>query len=79
MKSSRLKRVARFAVPMLTAGNFFLDWLNPLGIVDWVLYFIPLLLSFYASDRFSGFRQAGCGGGASLSISGCPSANPADR
>jgi len=53
MKTSRLKRAVRFAIPVLTAGIFFMDWLTPLGIVDWVLYFIPLLLSFYASARFS--------------------------
>jgi hypothetical protein len=43
----------RIAIPVLTAGIFFLDWLTPVAVVDWVLYFIPLLLSFYTSARFS--------------------------
>ena len=34
------------AIPVLAAGIFVLDLLTPLGVVDWVLYFIPLLLSF---------------------------------
>ena len=51
--ASQIRRLVRFAIPVLTAGIFFLDWLTPLGVVDWVLYFIPLLLSFYAGARFS--------------------------
>jgi len=53
MKKSRIRKVASIAIPVLTAGFFFLHWLTPVGVVDWVLYFIPLLLSFYASARFS--------------------------
>lgn len=58
MKSSPIKRIVRFAIPVMTVGIFLLDWATPLGIVDWVLYFIPLLLSFYASERFSAVRLA---------------------
>jgi len=52
MKTSRFRKIVPVAIPVLTAGIFFLDWLTPLGVVDWVLYFIPLLLSFYAGNRF---------------------------
>ena len=52
MKSPRIKRVARFAIPVMTGGIFILDWLTPMGIVDWVLYFIPLLLSFMPAAAF---------------------------
>jgi PAS domain S-box-containing protein len=48
-----MRRISLFAIPILTAGILFLDFLTPLGVVDWVLYFIPMLLSFYAGNRLS--------------------------
>jgi PAS domain S-box-containing protein len=53
MNSSQIKRVGRFAVPVFTVGIFVIDWMTPLGVADWVLYFIPLLVSFYCGGRFS--------------------------
>jgi PAS domain S-box-containing protein len=54
----RISRIAPVAIPALAIGIFALDLLTPRGVVDWVLYFVPLLLSFYGNGRFSPFRLA---------------------
>src|ERR1035437_2754239 len=51
MTSARLKTVALVAIPVFAIGGFVLDWVSPLGITDWVWYFIPLLLSVYVGGR----------------------------
>jgi PAS domain S-box-containing protein len=56
--SPRLRKVVPVAIPALTAGIFMLDLLTPQGVVDWVFYFIPLLLSFYGGGPFSPFLLA---------------------
>ncbi len=47
----RTRRIVLLAIPVLAAGLFMLDWFTPVGVMDWVLYLIPLLLSFYAARR----------------------------
>jgi PAS domain S-box-containing protein len=51
MTSARLKTVALVAIPVFAIGGFVLDLASPLGISDWVWYFIPLLLSAYVGGR----------------------------
>jgi len=52
MASTRFRTVALVAIPVIAIGRVFvLDLFNPLGISDWVWYFIPLLLSVYVSGR----------------------------
>lgn len=51
MLTPRIRHLIALLVPVLTAGILLLDWMTPLGVADWVLYFIPLLLSFYAHTR----------------------------
>jgi PAS domain S-box-containing protein len=58
MIPSRLRKFIPIAILALAAGIFFLDFLTPVGVADWVLYFIPLLLSFYARGRFSPYLLA---------------------
>jgi len=58
MTSPRNRRIARFAIPVLTAGIFCFDCLTSREIVAWGLYFIPLLLSFYAGACFSPIKLA---------------------
>ena len=51
MTAARLKTVALLAIPVFAIGGFVLDLFTPLGISDWVWYFIPLLLSVYVGGR----------------------------
>jgi PAS domain S-box-containing protein len=51
MISPRTRSILLLAIPVLAAGLFMLDWFTPLGLMDWVLYIIPLMLSFYAARR----------------------------
>lgn len=51
MNSTRIRKYVPIAIPVLAAGIFLLDLLTPVGVNDWVLYFIPLLLSFYGGRR----------------------------
>ena len=55
MVSSHIRRAVPVAIPLVTAGVFVLDLVTPVGVADWVLYFIPLLLAFYANSRYSPF------------------------
>jgi PAS domain S-box-containing protein len=52
MTSARLRKVGFLAIPVFAMGGFVLDLFSPLGISDWVCYFIPLLLSVYVGGRF---------------------------
>ena len=52
MTSARLRKVGFLAIPVFAIGGFVLDLFTPLGISDWVCYFIPLLLSVYVGGRF---------------------------
>jgi nitrogen fixation negative regulator NifL len=58
MTSARLRKIARVAIPVLAIGGFVLDLFTPLGISDWVWYFIPLLLSVYVGRRLLPFLLA---------------------
>ena len=51
MTSTRFRTVALVAIPVFAIGEFVLDLKSPLGISDWVWYFIPLLLSVYVGGR----------------------------
>jgi nitrogen fixation negative regulator NifL len=58
MTSARLRKIARVAIPVFAIGGFVLDLFTPLGISDWVWYFIPLLLSVYVGSRLLPFLLA---------------------
>jgi PAS domain-containing protein len=58
MTSARLRKIARVAIPVFAIGGFVLDLFTPLGISDWVWYFIPLLLSVYVGRRLLPFLLA---------------------
>ena len=58
MTSARLRKIARLAIPAFAIGEFVLDLFTPLGISDWVWYFIPLLLSVYVGRRLLPFLLA---------------------
>jgi len=45
------KTVVYAVISFLAAVGVFLDVITPLGITDWVWYFIPLLLSVYIGSR----------------------------
>src|SRR5208283_4493555 len=51
MTSARLRTVVLVAIPVIAIGEFVLDLTSPLGISDWVWYFIPLLLSVYVGGQ----------------------------
>ena len=51
MTAARLRTVALVAIPVFAIGGVVLDLASPLGISDWVYYFIPLLLSVYVGGR----------------------------
>ncbi len=58
MISSRIRQIVPFAIPALIIGIFIFDCFTPQGEADWVLYFIPLLLSHYGNRQFSPFLMA---------------------
>ena len=47
------------AIFVMAVGEFFFDWWTPLGVSDWVVYFIPLLFSAYVGSRNFPFLLAG--------------------
>ena len=47
------------AIFVIAAGEFMLDLATPLGVSDWLLYFIPLLLSSYVGSRHFPYLLAG--------------------
>ena len=47
------------AIFVIAGGEFLLDLATPLGISDWVWYFIPLLLSIYVGSRLLPYLLAG--------------------
>jgi PAS domain S-box-containing protein len=51
MTSKQHKTVVFAVIPFLAAGGVILDFFTPLGVADWVWYFIPLLLSVYVGGR----------------------------
>ena len=59
MNFFRIRRFVPVAIPLSAAGIFLLDLSTPAGEAPWVLYFIPLVLSFYSGGRFSPFLLAG--------------------
>ena len=58
MTVARPRTVALLAIPGFAIGGFVLDLFTPLGISDWVWYFIPLLLSVYVGGRLLPFLLA---------------------
>ncbi len=51
MTSKQHKMVVFAAISILAVTGLVLDLLTPLGVADWVWYFIPLLLSVYVGGR----------------------------
>jgi len=47
------KTIVYAVIPFLAAAGVVLDLIMPLGVADWVLYFVPLLLSVYVGRRSS--------------------------
>ncbi|MGO8838083.1 MAG: PAS domain S-box protein [Limisphaerales bacterium] len=58
MKATRLRGVVYLAIPILAGGIFAAGLFTPLGIVNCVWYFIPLLLSVYVGGRVLPFVLA---------------------
>jgi PAS domain S-box-containing protein len=57
--TSRQKKIAVFvAIPPLAAIGVVLDLFTPLGVANWVWYFIPLLLSVYVGNRYFSYLLA---------------------
>ncbi|MBI3357113.1 MAG: PAS domain S-box protein, partial [Nitrospirae bacterium] len=52
-------RVAPWAIPVLIIGIFGIDLLTPLVWADWLLYFIPLVLSWQSHRVYTPYRLAG--------------------
>ena len=52
MTFKQQKTLVYVAIPVLAAAGVVLDLITPLGIADWIWYFIPLLLSVYVGGRF---------------------------
>ncbi len=44
-------RLVTGIIVAMTAGIFLLDLLEPLGVYDWALYFIPLFFTFWLKGR----------------------------
>ena len=51
MTPRQKKGIVFAAIPSLAAAGIVLDLFTPLGVADWVWYFIPLLLSVYVGGR----------------------------
>ncbi len=51
MTTRQHKTVVFAVIPFFAAGGIILDFFTPLGVADWVWYFIPLLLSVYVGGR----------------------------
>ena len=51
MTTRQHKTVVYAVIPFLAAGGVVLDFFMPLGVADWVWYFVPLLLSIYVGGR----------------------------
>ena len=51
MRKVAHKKILFLAIFVLAGGEFLMDIITPLGVADWVFYFIPLLLSVYVGDR----------------------------
>ena len=58
MTSRQQKTVVFVAMPALAAVGMVLDFMTPLGVADWVWYFIPLLLSVYVGGRYFSYLPA---------------------
>ena len=58
MTSKPNKTVVIAVIILLTAGAVVWDSYTPLGVADWVWYFIPLVLSIYVGGRFFTFALA---------------------
>jgi PAS domain-containing protein len=52
------KTIVYVVILFLAAGGIILDMFTPLGVADWVWYFIPLLLSVYVGDRLFPYALA---------------------
>ena len=52
MTSKQQKAMVFVVIPVLAAAGVFLDWFTPLGVADWIWFFVPLLLSVYVGGRF---------------------------
>src|SRR5208282_996225 len=52
MTSKQHKTVVLAAISILAVAGLVLDLLTPLGVANWVWYFIPLLLSVYVGGRY---------------------------
>jgi PAS domain S-box-containing protein len=54
MKPARLRVIVVLLIPIIIIGEFILDVLTPLGLAEWILYVVPLLLSvFIGNSRLS--------------------------
>jgi len=58
MISVRRKKIVAGAIAGIVLSVFVVDTGTPLGVADWVLYFIPLMMSVYVGGRYFPFQLA---------------------
>ncbi len=59
MREEGKKKLLYLAIFVIAGAEFLLDIITPLGISDWVWYFIPLLLSIHVGSRLLPYLLAG--------------------
>ena len=52
MRANAIKNLLFAAIFAITVAEFLLDLATPVGVADWVLYFIPLTLSVFVGTRY---------------------------
>ena len=52
MRTNAIKNLLFAAIFAITVAEFLLDLASPVGVADWVLYFIPLTLSVFVGTRY---------------------------
>lgn len=57
MKRSSQASLEYSGVGLLSGGIFVLDLINPVGVVTWLLYLLPLSLTFLVSDYRAPFTS----------------------
>ncbi|WP_455243012.1 hypothetical protein, partial [Petrachloros mirabilis] len=57
--SSLVMRLRLWAILALIIGIFLLDLLTPLQWADWVLYFVPIVLTLYSNRVYDSYHLVG--------------------
>jgi putative methionine-R-sulfoxide reductase with GAF domain len=59
MRRRKWNAVLLSAIFVITVSEFLFDLASPVGVSDWVLYFVPLTLSIFAGTRYFSYLLAG--------------------